>query len=266
MTEPPPTDRSAEAMGALAVDAMIERTAVPILELGRGWMADPGTASRSSELGLEPPFGFWVNGRAGVLGDVHPDVAAAAIGFMAPQLVGELWTGRPAGLSPLQATTAYAEAAAAWGRETLAAIEDEALVRLTELSDRVTGAALPSCGVLFAGWRGLPKPADPAGAATVALNVLRELRGGAHLSAVHAVGLGPHGAIIAADDPVRGGEAGAQRFGWVDPHPAPDVARRAEAERLTTVICRPAYEALVGHERAEFVELVSRARSAMDDR
>ena len=38
-----------------------------------------------AELGLPEPFDFWVNGRAGVLGAVDADVAAAAICFMAPR-------------------------------------------------------------------------------------------------------------------------------------------------------------------------------------
>ena len=53
--------------------------------------------------------------------------------------------------------------------------------------------------------------------------VLRELRGGAHLSAIQAAGLTPQGAIVSftADD-IRGGPNGAERFGWPAPHPEPD--------------------------------------------
>ncbi|MEM9563492.1 MAG: hypothetical protein AAGA93_12785 [Actinomycetota bacterium] len=251
------TDRSAG-------ERVAEAVALPVLEYGRGWMAAPATAARAGELGFGHPMGFWVNGRAGVLGDVDGDVAAAAIGFMAPGLTRRLWEERPAGLSPTAATVAYAEAAAAWGRETLADLADDDLSRLADLVDRVCAAALPSVGILFAGWRALPTPGDPAGRATVVLNVLRELRGGAHLSAVDAVGIGPHGAILAAPDPVRGGPAGADRFGWPEPHPEPAHDRRAEAERLTTAICGPAFAALTDDEGQELIELVGTARAAMD--
>lgn len=243
---------------------MADAVAVPILEYGRGWMADPATAAAAKQLGFDNPFGIWVNGRAGAMGDVGADVAAAAIGFMAPHLVTTLWNARPDGLTPAAAAAAYAEAGASWGRETLAGMPDRDLDRLADLADRVAAAADPSIGALFAGWRRLARPADPAGRATVVLNVLRELRGGAHLSAAHAVGLGPHGAIISAPDQVRGGTAGAERFGWPEPHPEPDHARRAEAERLTTVICSPAFAVLGDAEGQEFVELVLAARAAMD--
>lgn len=238
--------------------------ALPILEYGRGWMAAETTGARAIELGFEPPFGLWVNGRAGVLGPVDADVAAAAIGFMAPERVRTYWESRPATMTPIEATEAYADAAAVWGRSALEGLDDGDLDRLGQLSQRVAAAALPSVGAIFAGWRAIDPPSDPAGRATVVLNVLREMRGGAHLSAVHAVGLDPHGAILSADDPVRGGPAGAERFGWPEPHPEPDRERRAAAEAMTTTICAPAFEALDPAERSELIELVRAARACLD--
>lgn len=240
-----------------------DAVAGPVLIFGRGWMMAEETAATATGSGFAPPFGLWVNGRAGVLGDVDADVAAAAIGFMAPDRVRTYWEARPAGMSPGEATRIYAGAAADWGRRVLADESTADLERLAELADRVAAAATPSIGALFAGWRALARPEDPAGRVTIVLNVLRELRGGAHLSAVHAVGLGPHAAIFSTDDPVRGGAAGAERFGWPKPHPEPDPAARAEAERLTTVICAPPFAALDGSEQGELVELATRARAAM---
>jgi hypothetical protein len=247
----------------LIADDVMDRTAIPILEFGRGWMLSESTITRSTELGLDGPLGFWVNGRAGFLGDVDADVAAAAIGFMAPGMVRHHWE-TPCGLSHPELTDAYAEAAATWGRQVLADVPDGDLDRLAELCDRIADAATPSTGMLFAGWKHVARPDDAAGRVTVALNVVRELRGGAHLSAVHTVGLGPHGAIMSTDDPVRGGVPGAERFGWGDPHPEPDTEARAEAERLTSVICRPAFESLTQEERVDFVRLSTAARAAMD--
>lgn len=244
-------------------DDVIAATAIPILELGRGWMLAESTIARSAELGLDGPLGFWVNGRAGFLGDVDADVAAAAIGFMAPDRVRMHWE-TDTGLTHEELTAEYAAAAAAWGRRTLSGVPGEELDRLADLADHVAAHADPSTGLLFAGWRHVEQPDDPAGRATIALNVVRELRGGAHLAAVHAVGLGPHGAIMSTDDPVRGGAPGAERFGWTAPHPAGDPAARADAERITSSICRPAFEALSPDDRAEFVRLVTAARAAMD--
>ncbi len=241
-----------------------QRTARPILEYGRGWMADPATAERARALGFTTPFGFWVNGRAGALGEVGPDVAAAAIGFMDPAQITTEWENRPAGLSAADAAGAYAEAAAEWGRRTLAHMPEHDLDELDRLTALVADAAQPSIGALFAGWRRLPLPDDGAGRVTVRLNTLRELRGGAHLSAVHAVGLGPLGSIMSTDDPVRGGARWAATFGWTEPYPDPDPEARRRAEELTDVICAPAYEALDPDQRARFVELVLAVRAALD--
>lgn len=245
------------------VDEVMAAVAIPILEYGRAWMVDGATAERAAELGLNPGLGFWVNGRAGFLGEVDSDVAAAAIGFMSPQGVKTHWGVRNPGLSMPDLTEAYAETLGLFGQRTLADLNNADLSRLADLCHKVAAAALPSSGVLFTGWRALPRPGDPAADAAVAINILRELRGGAHLSAVHAVGIGPHGAIMSVDDPVRGGTAGAERFGWAGPHPEADADRRAQAETLTTEACRPAFDALAGDERTDFIRLVTAARATV---
>ncbi len=147
----------------------------------------------------------------------------------------------------------------------MSAVATDRLERLVVLADTIIDAALPSCGALFAGWRQMDRPRDPAGNATLALHVLRELRGGAHLMAVQAAGLSPQGAILSfTADQIRGGPAGAERFGWKAPHPEPDVAARAKAEVMTTVICTPAFAALADNERAELVDLVLEARAQLE--
>lgn len=247
----------------MSPEEVVAATAKPILELGRAWIAAPPTAERAARLGLDAPFGFWVNGRAGVLGDVDADVAAAAIGFMDPGHVRRYWERRPSELSPARSTEEYLAAAGEWSLTALETLSDEALVDVADLARRVAAAAQPSVGVLFAGWRAVDPPDSPAAAATLALNVLREHRGGAHLSAVQAVGLGPVGAILAADDPVRGGAAGAERFGWSPPFPEADAARRSAAEEMTNTICVPAYAALDDDERTRFASVVVAAREAL---
>jgi Helix-turn-helix family len=251
-----PTDTTAAEVAAA--------TARPILEFGRGWMLDPATVERANELGLNGLWGFWVNGRAGVLGDVDADMVTSTIGFMHRDMVREMWDGRPTTLSAAEATGHYVDTAASWGREKLADIPGDRLLRLDELSRRIAATAVPSVGSLFAGWRALEPPTDPAGAVTVSLNVLREMRGGAHLHAVHAAGLGPDGAVMSTDDPLRGGSTGLSRFGWPLPHPDVNADALTEAERMTTAIVEPAYASLDGSERGEFVELVTEVRSTMD--
>ncbi len=243
--------------------AAANATATPILEIGRFWMLDDETAARGAELGMDQPFSFWIHGRAGVLGDVHSDVAAAAIGFVAGDMVGRLWTENvPAGLTPQQRSAEYALAAGRWADRTFADIASSDLERVTELSARVALLADPSLGVLFAGWRQITLPPTPAGAAAVALNTMREMRGGAHLIATHAVGLGPHGAIVSRDHATLGGVAGAERYGWADPHPSPDREKLANAEMLTTLMASHPFDVLSESERSEYVELVAQLREA----
>jgi len=239
-----------------------DQTAIPILEIGRTWMSDPATAAIAGELGLPPGFGFWVHGRAGVLGDVHADVAASALGIMAPDLVAKVWAQRPEQVPARDIAAAFARAAADWGRRTFVDVDDADLDRLSGLGQSVVDAALPVVGALFAGWRTMDAPADAAGRATHVLQVLREMRGGAHLSAIQSVGLTPEHAIMSfTADQVRGGTAGAERFGWTPPHPQPDEPAKAQAEIATTAACVHAYEALTEAERTEFVDLVDRVRS-----
>lgn len=243
--------------------AVADRTSVPVLEIGRAWMLAPDTVDRANELGLDGLFGFWVNGRAGVIGDVDSDIAAAAIGICSPSFVRTFWENRPSGMGSLACSTAYAETAAAWGRERFNSIDTSRLERLDHLIERVIGAANASVGMLFAGWRALKLPSDPAGRVTVRLNVLRELRGGAHLSAIHAVGLGPLGAIISTDDPVRGGEVGAGRFGWTGPFPSADPKAREEAELITSRISAVPFNSLDDAERNEIADIIDQVHATL---
>jgi len=241
-----------------------EAVARPILEIGRTWMQDPSVAPVAESFGLAPPFGLWTVGRAGVMGDAESAAVAAAIGFMGPEQVMGLWEGRDRSVPAWEVSLGYAEHAARWGRATFGSLDPAAVARCAELGAKVSDATLPSIGALFAGWRTVPLPGDPCGDATIVLQVLREMRGAAHLAAVHAVGLGPHAAIMSTDDPIRGGSSWAETFGWQAPHPAGDGDARREAERLTTIACAPGFEALSADERQEFVDVVSLMRAALD--
>ncbi len=242
-----------------------EATAKPILEFGRAWMMDPATAATASELGLVEVgrFGFWANGRAGVLGEVDASVAAAAIGFMAPAAVARYWSARREGLGAWDCALAWFGCAASWGSTTMASMPTDQVQRLNELARAIIDSADPSFGALFAGSALIPMTGDPGADATINLNVLRELRGGAHLSAAHAAGLGPHGTIMSTDDPVRGGVAWSEGFGWTAPHPEPDHDARARVEEMTTVAAARAFEPLSPAERGEFAALVSAARATL---
>lgn len=254
-------------MEAVSAQAAAARTGRPILEYGRAWMMDPATAATAKELGLTESglFGFWVNGRAGVLGDVDATIAAAAIGFMAPGAVRAHWEARPDELSAWDAALAWFGRAADWGQRTLAGLGGAQVERLNELSRVAIDAADVSTGALFAGSARIPMTGDAAADAAINLNVLRELRGCAHLAACHAVGLGPHATIMSTDDPVRGGTGWAETFGWPSPHPAPDPGARARVEEMTTVAMTRVFAAMDDDDRTELVRLVDEARATLPD-
>jgi hypothetical protein len=238
-------------------------TAQPVLEFTRGWLLSPETARRGEELGLLPGRGFWVCGRGGVLGDTDADVVTAAVGFMHPARLRPFWEHRPEGLGAHQVAAAYAECCFSWARRALAAMPEDDLRRLTGLVRRVLDAALPQTGALFAGWRAMPSPGDAPADTALALHVLRELRGGAHITAVAASGMTPAEAALSAPPP-RGGEKWARDLGWPEPYPdpAPLAERRAQAEELTTRLVAPAYEALDVPERTELVSLLTSVHAA----
>jgi len=251
----------------LSARDVAQQTAKPILEFGRSWMMAPGTAAKAAELGLTGAgrFGFWANGRAGVLGNVDASIAAAAIGFMAPDAVRSCWEARPADLTAWDAAVAWFGCGAEWARDVLAPMPTDRVERLGQLGRRVVDAADPSIGALFAGSKNIPLPGDAAGDVAITLNVLRELRGCGHLAACHAVGLGPHATIMSTDDPVRGGVNWSEAFGWSEPHPEPNHEARAQIEDLTTTAIAHAYACLEQAEAQEFVDLVLEARAAVPE-
>lgn len=250
------------APGEMTAAEAVDRTAQPVLELARGWMRAPATTERGDDLGLPPGRGFWLVGRAGVLGDVDADVVAAGVGFMAPGMVREIWEARPAHLRARDAATAYAACCAEWATTALGSMPEARLDRLNALARRVCDAALPTVGALFAGWRAMPQPPEGPAATALTLHVLRELRGGAHLIAVAATGLSPVDALVSSEPP-RGGPEWAAGLGWPGPFPSPDPLRerRAAAERLTSQLVTPAFEVLDPVARAELVDLVEEARA-----
>ena len=97
------------------------------------------------------------------------------------------------------------------------------------------------------------------------LHVLREHRGGAHLSAVRLAGVSPIEAIVGG----AGGPGNAAFFGWPEPYPVVDedlVARRARAEELTDELVAPAYDVLLAGEARELLDLLGRVSHAASQR
>lgn len=134
------------------------------------------------------------------------------------------------------------------------------MARVAELSAAVADGVEITGLPLFAGWRTQPRPDDEAGCAGLLLHMLRELRGGVHLVAVVATGLGPRGAVFAT-----GGEALAKQFGWAEPFDDLAGTSKKPAEDLTDEILTRLYAAVLsGDEIAELARLVADMRSHFD--
>jgi hypothetical protein len=235
------------------------RVAKPGLELGSAYAECPQTLRRARRMGLSS-WAFYVAGRAGVLGDVPAETAAAALGFIAPDAVADGWDTACQITTPSEVAAAALEECCRWGAACLNDLPR--VTRLVELAERVVVAADPAGLPLFAAWRGMPVPDDAPGARAAALlRQLEEFRSGAHLLAVRASGLTPLEAILAGPE----GEAGAMMYGWPAPYPPVGalIRRLAWAEAVTDHITGRAFAVLTEAERAEFVELLNAAMAAV---
>jgi len=239
----------------------------PIQQWTRGWMLTKATDDKGVELGLESGRQFWICGRAGVIGDGDASVAAAALAFLDPDEVRRYWESLPPHLPPRAVAEAYAERIFEWGERELQRFGEATLRPLEDLSRRVIGAAPCSLGVLFAGWRAMPKPAGLGAQVALSTHVLREMRGAAHIAAVNAVGITPLQAVLASPaPPPRSGPEWAEHLGWTGPFEDPGALRAArdQAEDLTNEIMARSFDVLSPDEVAELARLLAGTRDAID--
>ncbi len=219
-------------------------TASPTINAaGAAFMFASSTAAAGETLGLDG-LSMYALGRGGVLGDVDADVVAASFAVFNPTVVRGLWEGARAkaaatGAGPAEASAAYNEACATFGRAKLSEVAGldtyvssaEAIVR----SASIVGMSL------FAGWRAQPLADDLPGRAMQLTNVLREHRGSAHVCGIAAAGLTGAQAHFLSK-----GEAQMAMMGWQQPWP--DVAglegARADAEAATDRIVAAAFSVL----------------------
>lgn len=233
--------------------------------LGGAFMISREAKAFAQETGLAGWTPYF-RGRCGVLGEVDADVVAAAAGFFPPDVVRAAWEAGSA-IPAAEAAARYSEMCQGFGARKLGALTDDEATRLAGLIEAVCDHAGVVPAPLFAGWRAMPRPAEPRGRAIQAAHVLRELRGGLHVVAVHTVGLAPLEAVLGnATGLVPIGEGNAEFFGWPRPYPAltdDTRERRARAEELTDALVAPAFGVLDDRERAELADLLHRAEKAV---
>lgn len=229
----------------------------PIGDLGGAWMSSEAEEQALAEAGLVD-WQLYFLGRHGVLGDVDPDVIlAAAFVFPADHLRRE-WTAARAVMTPDEGLRRYLALCHLWGREKLAGFDH--LNRLTELGQKVIDASGVVGLPLFAGWRAVPLPADPAERCAQVMQVLREHRGACHGVALAACQMHPLVAILTN----QGGEENADEYGWKPPFPVitdADRELRERAEELTDDLVAEAYQGLTDAEQTELLDLLRAAHT-----
>ncbi|MDP3712337.1 MAG: hypothetical protein Q8R60_07625 [Mycobacteriales bacterium] len=242
----------------------VRGAAGPVGRLGGAFMFATETHARGAELGLHG-WSFYHLGRGGVLGDCDASVVVAAFGFFPPALQTKAWDKGRDVMSPTQAAKEYADCCTRYGTEQFASYAGAGRLAdlLTELHEGAGVMGLP----LFAGWRALARETtapDDGARLALALQVGRELRGGAHLVAVAAQGVDPLQAVMSG----RYGATNTEFFGWPNtddaPWPDPDAAkdRMAAAEALTDDLVEPAFARLDESSRTELVSLLRDLQAA----
>ncbi|GAB1643106.1 SCO6745 family protein [Krasilnikovia sp. MM14-A1259] len=219
----------------------------------------PRTLRRARLLGLSG-WAYHVSARAGALGDVKPETAAAAIGFIAPEAVTDGWEAAAKTTEPREVATWHLHELCVWGAEEIG--EFPRLSRLLGLARRVVDGVDAAGLPLFAAWRAMPVPdTSPGAQAAVALHLLHEHRMSVQVLAVRASGLTPLQAIIAGPE----GETGAVAFGWQPPYPpaGPIVRRLMWAESVADALAGQAYAELDLTERVELIGLLESLHHAL---
>jgi hypothetical protein len=190
----------------MRADERAHATLAAVSDLVGAFLLDPATHSRGAELGF-PGVDFDIVGRAGVLGRVAPDVAAATLVFFEPATVRRAWRAGSTRMDPRDVSAVFAACAHTWARGLPAGLD---AARLAALAGAVVAGAPGTGAPLFAGWRAMPEPDEDRALAVHRLLVVRELRASLHAIAVQAAGVSPR-EIMLASDPERAGH-----YGWTD--------------------------------------------------
>lgn len=202
---------------------------------------------------------FYVQGRAGQMGNCDPDAVSAAFGYFKPALLKSILEAARAKVEPRVAGAAHLEACAALGRAKLASLPQlEAFVAVLE---KVNDAADPDSLALYAAIRTETLASDAPGRAMQLIAILREFRGSAHLVALRAAGIKSSTAhFIKRPDMWK-------QFGYTEDE-APEVTdvelqKMAEAEKLTDALVEPAYAVLTQDERKVLIDGLEAVKAAL---
>ena len=226
-------------------------TATPVGALGGSYFFSDVVRETMAESGFTGLPGY-VGARGGVLGDVDSDVVVSAFALFSPAVVEMGWNQTKEQGSPSDAAAAFAVGLGRWAADTFAHLDG--LDEFAAAARTVFDAAVPMSQALYAGWRAMPVPDDPAAATALALQILRELRFGFHIHALSAVGMAPVEAVV-----VQSGPQQAQLFGWSEPLPDPEPLKAVhrKAEEITSARMTEVYEAIDADQRSHIAGTVA---------
>jgi hypothetical protein len=233
--------------------------ACPLInDMGAAFYFIPETLAVGKAMGLGG-MEFYVQGRAGQMGNTEPDAVAAAFGYFKPALLKSVLDAANAKSEPRVTGAAFMNACATMSRAKLSGVADlDALVAVLE---KVNNAADGDGLALYAAINTEKLAEDAAGRLLQLIAILREYRGSAHLVALRAAGVDSRTAHYMKRPDMW------KQFGYTEEE-APVItdavkAARAEAENITDRIVEPAYAVLSDAERNVLVDGLNAVKAAL---
>lgn len=233
--------------------------ACPLInDLGAAFYFIPETLGVGKAMGLGG-MEFYVQGRAGQMGNTEPEAVAAAFGYFKPALLKSVLDAANAKSEPRVTGTAFMNACATLSRAKLSGLSslDAFVAALEKVNNAADGDGL----ALYAAINTEKLAEDASGRALQLIAILREYRGSAHLVALRASGLDSKTAHYMKRPDMW------KQFGYTEEE-APVItdaiqAARAEAENITDRIVEPAFAVLSDAERSILVDGLKEVKAAL---
>lgn len=232
--------------------------ACPLInEMGAAFYFVPETLAAGKELGLGG-MEFYVQGRAGQMGNTTPEAVAAAFGYFKPTLLKSVLDAANAKVDPRTSGAAHMKACADLSRAKLSQVSN--LDGLVAILDKVNNAADPDGLALYAAIKTETLAEDSAGRLLQLIAILREFRGSAHLVALRVAGLASKTAHAVKRPDMW------KQFGYSEEE-MPEIndathKAMAEAESYTDKLVEPAFAVLNDAERTALVAGLTEVKAA----
>ncbi len=233
--------------------------ACPLInDMGAAFYFIPETLAVGKAMGLGG-MEFYVQGRAGQMGNTEPEAVAAAFGYFKPALLKSVLDAANAKSEPRVTGAAFMNACATLSRAKLSGVAN--LEALVAVLDKVNNAADGDGLALYAAINSEKLADDAAGRLLQLIAILREYRGSAHLVALRAAGVNSRTAHYMKRPDMW------KQFGYTEEE-APEItdavkAARAEAENITDRIVEPAFAVLSDAERTVLVDGLHAVKAAL---